>query len=147
MASAVTPPRQWCKWIQLILSLATSAILLNGVPGATFFCRRGGETGRPTLPLLFVLAADLLQSAINKAFRENILSAPIPQNFGMDYPVIQYADDTILVMPACPQQLAIMKDILDTYAASTGLQINYHKSSMIPMNTSDSLAHSLALIL
>ena len=138
---------RWLKWIDTIFQSGVSSVLLNGTPGRQFHCRRGVRQGDPLSPLIFVLAADLLQSAINKAFRENFLSAPIPQNFGMDYPVIQYADDTILVMPACPQQLTIMKDILNTYAASTGLQINYHKSSMIPMNTSDSLAHSLALIL
>jgi hypothetical protein len=52
----------------------------------------------------------------------------------MDYPVIQYADDTLIIMPACNQQVIIMKDILDKYATSTGLHINYSKSVLIPIN-------------
>jgi hypothetical protein len=42
-------------------------VLLNGVPGKVFHCKRGVRQGDPLSPLLFVLAADLLQSVINKA--------------------------------------------------------------------------------
>ena len=52
----------------------------------------------------------------------------------MEYPVIQYADDTILVMPACLQQALTMKGILIDYASSIGLRINFHKSTLIPIN-------------
>jgi hypothetical protein len=36
-----------------------------------------------------------------------------------DFPVIQYADDTLVVLPAEPAQLATLKTILDAYAQST----------------------------
>jgi hypothetical protein len=62
-----------------------------------------------------LLAADLLQAAINKAFKEQRLSAPFETNFDMDYPVIQYADDTLIIMLACQRQISVMKDILDKY--------------------------------
>jgi hypothetical protein len=65
----------------------------------------------------------LLQSAINKAFLDQTLAALFLPDFGMDYPMIQYADDTLIMMPACTQQVMVMKDILDKYAASTGLHI------------------------
>ena len=64
----------------------------------------------------------------------------------MDFPVVQYADDTIVIMPACPEQITVMKDILDTYAQSTGLHINYHKSVMIPINLSEEAAQSTAAL-
>jgi hypothetical protein len=32
---------QWCTWIQQIHHSATSAILLNGIHGSTFKCKRG----------------------------------------------------------------------------------------------------------
>ena len=109
--------------------------------------QEGVRQGDPLSPLIFVLAADLLQSAINAAFRQNILKPPLSPDFGADYPVVQYADDTILIMPACPQQITIMQDILQKYAASTGLHINFHKSSLIPLNMSTSSAQNLADIL
>lgn len=52
----------------------------------------------------------------------------------MDYPVVQYADDTLVIMPACLVQMEIMKEILEKYAQSTGLKINFHKSSLVPIN-------------
>ena len=135
---------KWMKWIEIIFNSGMSSVLLNGTPGRKFHCRRGVRQGDLLSPLIFVLAADLLQTAINKAFRDNILTAPIPPSNGMDYPVVQYADDTILVMPACVHQLLAMKEILNKYVASTGLHINFHKSSMIPLNLSDASAQNLA---
>jgi hypothetical protein len=66
--------------------------------------------------LIFVLAADLLQSAINKAFREGLLRAPFPPDFGMDFPVVQYADGTLVIFPADIEQVLVMKNILEKYA-------------------------------
>ena len=93
-----------------------------------------------------MLAADLLQSAINEAYREGIIQLPFPATGQMDYPIVQYADDTILLMPACPQQAMIIEDILTKYAQSIGLKINFHKSTLIPINLEADLAAQLAAI-
>ena len=58
--------------------------------------------------------------------------------------MIQYAVDTILVMPACLQQAATMKEMLTDYASSIGLRINFHKSTLIPINLSAEAATTFA---
>jgi hypothetical protein len=111
-------------------------VFLNGVPGKQFRCRRVVRQGDPLSPLLFVLAADLLQCIVNKAFRIGLLKAPLPID-GMDFPIVQYADDTLLLLQADASQLFCLKALLNTFAASTGLHVNYSKSSMIPINVSE----------
>jgi hypothetical protein len=52
----------------------------------------------------------------------------------MDFPIVQYVDDTLIIIPACPIQIRVMKEILEKYVESTGLHIIFHKSSLIPIN-------------
>jgi hypothetical protein len=111
--------------------------LLNGTPGKVFYCRRGVRQGDLLSPLLFVLAADLLQSLINKAKDDGILRIPLEAGYISDFLIVQYADDTLLIMEACPLQLVALRAILNTYAASTGLKVNYSKSCMYPINISE----------
>lgn len=82
-----------------LLDSGSSSVLLNGICSRQFRCRRGVRKGDPISPFLFSLAADLLQSVINDLLRKGLISLPFPSH-DLDFPVVQYADDTILVRPA-----------------------------------------------
>jgi hypothetical protein len=58
---------KWVNRIQNLLGNGTSSVILNEIPSKPFSCKRGVGQGDPLSPLLFVLAADLLQTMINKA--------------------------------------------------------------------------------
>jgi hypothetical protein len=80
---------------------------------------------------------------VNRLHTEGIIQAPlsIPNT---DFPIIQYADDTLLVMQACPTQLAALKLILEQFAQATGLRVNYSKSALMSINISEEQLASLA---
>jgi hypothetical protein len=80
-----------------------------------------------------VLVADLLQVLVNKSTRQSLLSTHSPQ-LTEDYPIVQYADDTLLIMQADARQLFFLRSLLGTFAESTGLRVNYQKSFLIPIN-------------
>jgi hypothetical protein len=86
--------------------------------------------GYPLSPLLFVLAADLLQSLLNKATQDDLLKLPIPLLHSSDFPVIQYADDTLIIIEGCTSQLLFLKTLLSNFSSSTGLRVNFAKSQI-----------------
>jgi hypothetical protein len=62
----------------------------------------------------------------------------------MDFPIIQYVDDTLLVLPADEAQLMALKEVLNKFSKSTRLQINFDKSLMIPINVEEDRVNSLS---
>lgn len=90
-------PDRWISWMKLIFNSGTSAALLNGTPGKVFHCNRGVRQGDPLSPLLFVLVADFLQTILNSAKQLGLLSLPVPLPHDQDFPILQNADDTLIL--------------------------------------------------
>ena len=78
MLSAKGFPDRWIRWVKEILSTGTSSVILNGTSGKEFRCKRGVKQGDPLSPLLFAIAADLLQCVLNKEYQQGNLLPPFP---------------------------------------------------------------------
>lgn len=63
---------------------------------------------------------------------------------GTNFPIVQYADGTLVIMEACPRQLYFLKAILNSFVDSTGLKVNFAKSFMVPINVSEGRLDILA---
>lgn len=57
---------------------------------------------------------------VNKAARIGLLRAPIPHE-DEEFPIIHYADDTLLILQADANKLFFLKALLNSYEAATGL--------------------------
>lgn len=99
---------QWNDWMRTIFSSASTAVLLNGVPGKFFKCKRGVRQGDPLSPLLFALGADHLQAIINKAHQRGLLAMPIPAYTDVNFPVVQSAMRMILSFSWKPLLLSFL---------------------------------------
>jgi hypothetical protein len=73
-----------------------------------------------------------------------VLKHPIVDSFGGDYPILQYADDTLLILPGDARSLFNSKGLLRSFSDSTGLHVNFSKSFLVPINLSDDKALHLA---
>lgn len=88
----------------------------------------------PLSPYLFLLVADMLQALIRNAAA---IRHPIDQS--QPEVVLQYADDTLLVMKADSHTVQVLKDLLHMFSEATGLQINYNKSTFVPIHMEDDM--------
>lgn len=92
------------------------------------------------------MGADLLQSLINIAHHLCLLSKPLPYSQDHNFPVVQYADDTLLYVKDCGKELFTLKVLLQSFAQGTRLKVNYQKSCLIPKNLSDGKDEMLARV-
>lgn len=98
--------------------------------------------GRPAVPYLFLLVADVLQSAIKSAGAQ--IRHPLVDEA---CPVLQYADDTLPVLRADVDDASHLKVCLDQFAQTTELKINFHKSTVVPMHVPPVTTERLVSIL
>jgi hypothetical protein len=122
-------PPLWCDWMDAIFSTSKSAVLLNGIPGRWIDLKRGLRQGDPLSPYLYLLMGDLLQRMVQN---DDVLLHPLAD--GVPCPVLQYADDTLVIFRADGAAAARLRCILDQFAQATGLVINFSKSTMVPMH-------------
>jgi hypothetical protein len=82
---------------------------------------------------------------LNDLVQQGLLSLPIHTN-DPDFPIVQYADDTLLILPADKDQLLLIKETLRKFSLSTRLKINFDKSQMLPINVPEDLLQELAAV-
>jgi hypothetical protein len=58
--------------------------------------------------------------------------------------ILHYAHDTLIIMEGCARQLFFLKSLLQTFAVSTRLKVNYSKSMLVPINVKDHKVQLLA---
>jgi hypothetical protein len=138
-------PSDFCLWIRNLNSSSQSAVILNGKPGRWISCRRGLRHGDPLSPYLFNIVVDVLKSMLQNACVNGLLHHPFIEN--LPCPILQYANDTIIIVRSSEDVIRNLKVVLDSFSMATGLQINYHKSTFAPIHVDPQFSNFLAGIL
>lgn len=73
--------------------LTTFYVLVNGVPGEYFGCRRGLRQGDPLSPLLFLLVAECLGRLIGMATKCRMLEVFQVRHLEVTVSHLQFVDD------------------------------------------------------
>lgn len=121
-------PVLWRNWMRRLLVSSRSAVLVNSIPGPWISCRRGLRLGYTLSPYLFLLMADILQKLVKAdgGIRHPLVQGPCP--------ILQYADDTIILVRGCTEDATRLKQALQLFSEATGLSINFSKSTVTPMH-------------
>lgn len=94
------------------------------------------------VPVFILVVSDLLQQMIAKASSQHRLVED-----DLTCPVLQYRDDTLIVLRADPDQVTFQRGLLDSFSIATGLHINFDKSNFIPIGPTPEEANSMASLL
>lgn len=58
--------------------------------------------------------------------------------------VLQYVDDTLILLRGTHRAAATLKIVLEDFTAATGLAINYHKSTFVPLHLDDAAIQQIS---
>jgi hypothetical protein len=126
---------KFLDWITILLSSASTRVLINGEPGPPIWHRRGLRQGDPLSPQLFVLAVDVLGRLINHAAALGVLQRLHPHRH---VPAMSlYADDVVLFCHPSHDDTAAVRELLHIFGLASGLRVNYSKSSAALINCTD----------
>ena len=87
--------RRCLDWILLILSSASTKVILNGSPGRRICHARGLRQGDPLSPLLFVLVMEGLNALLSLADTRGLLQTLLPM---VKERAFMYADDVVIFL-------------------------------------------------
>lgn len=131
-------PKLWRSWIMTCVTSAAASILINGTPTIPFRLHRGLRQGDPLSPFLFDLVVETLSLLIEKASGLGLWEGVAVSRDGEKITHLQYADDTIIFCPPNMKYLHNIKKALILFQLASGLQVNFHKSSIHGIHVEDS---------
>lgn len=127
-------------WIQLVMQCVTTVkyrIRVNGELSDEFSPERGLRQGNPMSPYLFLLCAEGFSALLDNAEQEGRLHGIKICRGAPAVSHLLFADDSLILCKASPEDAQQLKEILRVYEESSGQMINVDKFAvMFSPNTS-----------
>ncbi|XP_026396356.1 uncharacterized protein LOC113290990 [Papaver somniferum] len=120
-------------WIQGCIKRIPLPILVNGSTCRRFVNEKGIRQGDPLSPFLFLLVYEVLTHMFEKDTLAGWIGGFTVKKYGTKVSHLQFADDILVFLDAKVEQLRYLKYILLCFDASSGLHINFSKTSYFPL--------------
>jgi hypothetical protein len=134
-------PRRWSNWISMILSTASTKVLLNRRPGMRIIHARGVRQGDPISPMLFVITMEALNALIRREDMHRTLT-PLPAPV-TGHRASLYADDLVVLIAPLVDDLSCLRQILLLFAGASGLVTNEDKCVATPIRCTDEMINNV----
>ncbi|XP_058762968.1 uncharacterized mitochondrial protein AtMg01250-like [Vicia villosa] len=122
------------------------SVLVNGSPTKEFSVSRGLRKGDPLSSFLFVIVAEGLSGLVRQSIEVGGFQRfSIKGSCCVD--ILQFADDTLIVGDGSWKHVWAIKSVLRSFEIVSGLDINYHKSKLIGINTNIGFLDAVSLLL
>ncbi|WZY87924.1 hypothetical protein YC2023_044659 [Brassica napus] len=121
---------QWIGWVMTCVKTVSYSFLINGSPQGSVTPSRGIRQGDPLSPYLFILCTEVLSALCNKAQEKGTLPGIRVSRGSPPVNHLLFADDTMFFCKSNASSVATLKEIISTYEAASGQQINLQKSSI-----------------
>ncbi|KAK1313475.1 hypothetical protein QJS10_CPA06g01301 [Acorus calamus] len=121
----------WIRMVRDCISTAKASVLVNGKPCGFFHMNKGLRQGDPLSPILFTVVANAFSRMMKMAEADGWIEGLSTCTGGPSTSHVQYADDTVILCAANSLSIRGAKFVCKCFEFLSGLQINFHKSSMV----------------
>ncbi|KAL9681679.1 hypothetical protein QQ045_013466 [Rhodiola kirilowii] len=135
----------WVRKIMMCISRVTYKVKINDNISESIEPERGLRQGDPISPYLFLICAEWLTHAIDKAQRLGYIegisickNAPVVTH-------LMFADDCLIFLKAKTEAVVHVRKLLNDYELLAGQKVNFNKSEMVcSKNVSELLISEMA---
>jgi hypothetical protein len=114
-----------------VVTNGTLSVKVNDNVGPYFASCKGVRQGDPFAPFLFNMAANSLSKMVSLAQQNGLITGLANNLVENGIALLQYADDTILLIQDNADQAVNLKLILYIFETMFGLKINFEKSEVM----------------
>uniref|UniRef100_A0A8R7TKT7 Reverse transcriptase domain-containing protein n=1 Tax=Triticum urartu TaxID=4572 RepID=A0A8R7TKT7_TRIUA len=127
--------QRWRDWISILLSTASTRVMINGHPGPPIDHACGRRQGDPVSPMLFTIVIDVLNSMLIRAVELGLIQWLTTRHAASS--ISLYADDVVVFCRPDHHDIFAVRELLRVFGLVSGLHTNYSKCSATPIQCND----------
>uniref|UniRef100_A0A8R7QDM1 Reverse transcriptase domain-containing protein n=1 Tax=Triticum urartu TaxID=4572 RepID=A0A8R7QDM1_TRIUA len=126
---------RWREWISILLSTASTRVLIDGHPGPPIDHAHGLRQGDPVSPMLFTLVIDVLNFMLLRAVDLSLLHRLTAHHAASS--ISLYADDVVIFYHPDTHDIATVRKLMHVFGLASRLHTNFTKCSATPIQCTD----------